>query len=110
MEQCVGDPARECRSSAKLAMLEKRVGDLEDGQKREEKFRKAYYEEREFRIERDAKLDAKITGMDEKLDKVVAWQEAQQAKPAKRWEAIAEKAVWAVCAAVIAFLLAKIGH
>ena len=30
-------------------------------------------------------------------------------KPAKRWEGIVEKALWAVCAAVIAFLLAKIG-
>ena len=30
-------------------------------------------------------------------------------KPGKRWEGIVEKAVWAVCAAVIAFLLAKIG-
>lgn len=86
-----------------------RIEALENGQEREEKFRKAYYEERESRIERDARLDAKITAMDEKLDKVVAWQEAQQAKPAKRWEGLVEKAVWAVCAAVIAFLLARVG-
>ena len=86
-----------------------RIEALEDGQAREEKFRKAYYEERESRIERDAKLDAKVTSMDGKLDKVVAWQEAQQAKPARRWETLAEKALWAVCAAVIAFLLGRIG-
>ena len=86
-----------------------RIEALEDGQAREEKFRKAYYEEREARIDRDARLDAKITAMDEKLDKVVAWQEAQQARPAKRWEGLVEKALWAVCAAVIAFLLARIG-
>lgn len=30
-------------------------------------------------------------------------------KPGKRWDAIVDKAVWAVLAAVIAFLLAKIG-
>lgn len=30
-------------------------------------------------------------------------------KPGKRWEAIVDKAIWAVCAAVIAFLLAKFG-
>lgn len=30
-------------------------------------------------------------------------------KPAKRWESIVEKAVWAVCAAVIAFLLGRVG-
>ena len=32
-----------------------------------------------------------------------------KAKPARRWEGLAEKALWAVCAAVIAFLLAQVG-
>lgn len=32
-----------------------------------------------------------------------------ESKPAKRWESIADKAIWAVCAAVIAFLLARVG-
>ena len=86
-----------------------RIKALEEGQAREEKFRKAYYEERESRIDRDARLDARISAMDVKLDKVVAWQEAQQAKPAKRWDGLVEKAIWAVCAAVIAFLLARAG-
>ena len=31
------------------------------------------------------------------------------AKPGKRWEAIVDKAVWALVAAVIAFLLARVG-
>ena len=30
-------------------------------------------------------------------------------KPAKRWDSIVDKAIWAVCAAVIAFLLARVG-
>lgn len=30
-------------------------------------------------------------------------------KPAKRWDSLVDKIVWAVCAAVIAFLLARIG-
>ena len=30
-------------------------------------------------------------------------------KPGKRWEAIVDKVIWAVCAAVIAFLLGKAG-
>jgi archaellum component FlaC len=30
-------------------------------------------------------------------------------KPAKRWESIVEKVIWAVVAAVVGFLLAKIG-
>lgn len=32
-----------------------------------------------------------------------------EAKPGKRWESLAEKALWAVCAAVIAFLLGRLG-
>ena len=30
-------------------------------------------------------------------------------KPGKRWESLVEKAVWAVCDAVIAFLLGRVG-
>lgn len=30
-------------------------------------------------------------------------------KPGKRWDGIVDKAIWAVCAAVIAFLLARVG-
>ena len=45
----------------------------------------------------------------EKLDRLIAWQEAEQAKPKKRWETIVDKSVWAVLAAVIAFILARIG-
>lgn len=86
-----------------------RIEKLEERQEREEEFRRKYYEERETRIERDARWDEKMTAMDEKLDKVVAWQEAQQDKPGKRWDGLVDKAVWAVCAAVIAFLLGRVG-
>ena len=45
----------------------------------------------------------------EKLDTLTQKVEALEAKPGKRWESIVEKAVWAVCAAVIAFLLGRVG-
>lgn len=32
-----------------------------------------------------------------------------ESKPGKRWESLVEKAIWAVAAAVIAFLLGRIG-
>ena len=41
------------------------------------------------------KLDCKVTALEN--------------KPAKRWDALADKAVWSVCAAVIGFILAKLG-
>lgn len=30
-------------------------------------------------------------------------------KPAKRWDAIVDKAIWAVLASIIAFVLARVG-
>ena len=41
------------------------------------------------------KLDGKVTTLEE--------------KPAKRAEGLADKIIWAICAAVIAFVLAQIG-
>lgn len=51
------------------------------------------------------KLDTILDKLDELTEKV----DALEAKPAKRWESLVEKAVWAVCAAVIAFLLGRAG-
>lgn len=45
--------------------------------------------------ERVGRLDDKVTILEQ--------------KPAKRWESIVEKVIWAVVAAVVGFLLAKIG-
>lgn len=41
------------------------------------------------------KLDGKVTALEE--------------KPAKRWDAVADKIIWAVLAAVISFILARVG-
>ena len=47
--------------------------------------------------------------MDANIKKVLQTQEACAMKPGKRWDAIVDKAIWAVLAVVIAFLLARIG-
>ena len=108
-EKCIVDPERDCIGKAAAALLEKRIADLEKDREKQTAFRESYYAEQRARIKRDAELDAKISGMDEKLDKLVSWQEGQQAAPKRRWDAIVDKAIWAVLAAVIAFVLAKIG-
>lgn len=51
------------------------------------------------------KQDKTAHVMTELNDKVTAL----EAKPAKRWESIVEKVIWAVVAALVGFLLAKIG-
>lgn len=51
------------------------------------------------------KLDTILEKLDDLAEKV----DALESKPGKRWESLVEKAIWAVCAAVIAFLLARVG-
>lgn len=56
-----------------------------------------------------AALRTKLDGMDEKLDAITEKVDTLAEKPAKRWEGLVEKAIWAVCAALIAFLLGRVG-
>ena len=47
--------------------------------------------------------------MHDNISKILAKQEACAMKPGKRWDAIVDKVIWTVLAAVIAFVLAKVG-
>ena len=52
---------------------------------------------------------AHYRAIDAKLDELTIMVKELSGKAGKRWEGLVEKALWAVCAAVIAFLLARIG-
>lgn len=108
-EKCEITPGRECHNSTRLALLEKRVDDLETGQSREEKFRKDYYQDREERNLREQRLEVQITEMDNKLDKVVEYQEAQQAKPVKLLDKLKDQAAEYIMIALLGFLLLRLG-
>lgn len=56
-----------------------------------------------------AAVTAKLDGIDEKLDGLTESVKALTDKPGKRWDGLVDKAIWAVCAAVIAFLLGRVG-
>lgn len=56
-----------------------------------------------------ATLKTKLDVMDEKLDELTAAVKTLTDKPSKRWDGLVDKAIWAVCAAVIAFLLGRLG-
>ena len=61
-------------------------------------------------VEKDnAVQEAHYKAIIEKLDALTAKVEALEAKPGKRWDGLVEKAIWAVAAAVIAFLLGRVG-
>lgn len=109
MTQCVNEPGRECRSAAKIARLEERVSQLERDHQKESDFRTTYYADREARAKRDAALDAKVSDMNTKLDLLLTWKNGEQDKPGKFLAGLAEKAAWAICAAVIAYFLARVG-
>jgi len=57
----------------------------------------------------EAVQEVQYTTILEKLDDLAGKVDSLEAKPGKRWESIVDKVIWAVCAAVIAFLLARIG-
>lgn len=54
-------------------------------------------------------MEAKISSMDEKLDKLLSKQEESDAKPGKLLDTLKNNAIWAVLAAIIGFVLGKIG-
>ena len=91
-DKCLIDPQRDCLGLQKANMLERQM------EKMQEQARDTHN-----------KLFDRIRDIMGKLDKLIAWQEAEQAAPKKRWDSIKDKAIWAVLAAVIAFLLGRIG-
>ena len=108
-EKCVRDPRHDCFSLEAAARLEGRIKALEDWQRDSKKFHNSFYDWQREQIEWQARLDERLKSMEKDIKKSVEWQESQQSAPKKRWDAIVDKSVWAVLAAVIAFILARIG-
>lgn len=57
----------------------------------------------------EAAQNVQYTNILGKLDNLTQKLEALEAKPAKRWESLVEKVIWAVAAAIITFLLGRVG-
>ena len=108
-EKCILDPQRDCIGKAAAALLEKRIEDLESWQRDSKKFHNDFYDWQRTQIARDARLDEQLSGINKNVEKLLAQQEACSLKPGKRWDAIVDKAIWAILAAVITFILARIG-
>lgn len=104
-DKCILDPERDCIGKAAAIKLEARIENLETEQRKESEFRELYYKERLERAKRDAEMDTKMAGIDEKLDRLLAWQDSQQAQPAKRWDTV----IAAIITGVVGFLLARFG-
>ena len=93
-------PEKCAEPCADLARLEQQVKDLQkqngdDHKEMRERLTQLEKEEAVQLVQYKTILD-KLDGLTE-------------AKPGKRWDGIVEKAVWAVVAAVIAYMLARVG-
>lgn len=97
---------KDCPVSARVDTLEKEFDRYRDNSSKthQEMFQRLGDLEKA-----EAAQEKHFETVNEKLDKLIEWQENQRDKPGKRWESIVEKAIWAVCAAIIAFLLGRVG-
>lgn len=109
MDKCIIDPERDCIGKAAAIKLEARIENLERWQTESKQFHNAFYDWQKGQIARDSKLDEQLSNMEKSLNKLVARQEADDQKPRKRWDDLTDKIIWAVLAAVIAFILARVG-
>ena len=105
-EKCIIDPQRDCLGLQKADMLEKQMEKLQEQVR--DTHGKLFDRIRELE-KAEAARNEQYDNIMEKLDKLIAWQETEQASPKKRWDSIVDKVIWAVLAAVITFILARIG-
>lgn len=98
-----------CTQEVKFETILQRLDVVEREIEREQDFRQTYYRERQERIVFETQIRDSMASMNEKLDKVVNYQESQAAKPGKRWDSIVDKILMLIIAAVITYILAKIG-
>lgn len=105
-EKCIIDPARDCLGLAKAEMLEKQV----DEYRRQARETHSQLFDRIRELERaESARNEQYKQIMEKLDQLLEWQETQQKKPQAFVDDIKGKVVWAVLAAIIAFILGRIG-
>lgn len=89
--------------------MEPRIRALEDWKGESKKFHNTFYDWQRDQIARDSRLDVQLSGIEANLEKLVAWQDTQRDKPARRWDTLVEKVLLAIVAAVVGFILAQMG-
>lgn len=105
-EKCIIDPSRDCLGLAKAEMLEKQV----DEYRRQARETHSQLFDRIRDLEKaEAARNEQYKQIMEKLDQLLEWQETQQSKPQAFVDDIKGKIIWAILAAVIAFILGRVG-
>lgn len=105
-EKCIIDPSRDCLGLAKAKMLEKQV----DEYRRQARETHSQLFDRIRDLERaESARNEQYKQIMEKLDQLLEWQNTQQSKPQAFVDDIKGKIIWAILAAVIAFILGRVG-
>lgn len=100
-EKCTDNP-RDCPYAARIAALEEEIEHNKDAHK-------TFYEKLGKSGTSVALIEQRLEQIKDDTAEIKSTVRSLESKPAKRWESIADKALWAVCAAVIAFLLGRVG-
>ena len=70
---------------------------------------KEIYSRLEVSSTASAVFDEKLRQIKDDTQEIKATVQEMKERPGKRWDGLVEKALWAVCAAVIAFMLGRLG-
>lgn len=112
-EKCLVDPTRECAGLEKAKEVEKELEEFKrlNSETHKEMFGRIGALERfeGIQTERYDNIIEKLNALSMKHDSLNKKLETLESKPGKRWDSMVEKAIWAVIAAVITFLLARLG-
>lgn len=100
-EKCTDNP-RDCPLLPRIEALEKDSEHNKDAHKE-------FYSKLEGSHTAVALIEERMAQIKEDTEEIKESVQELKDKPAKRWESIVEKAIWAVIAAVIAFLLGRVG-
>ena len=100
-EKCIDTP-RECPMISRVEALEKTNGE------HSATHREMYDRIRKLETE-NAVQNTRYEAINAKLDELTVMVKDLSGKAGKRWDGLVDKAIWAVLAAVIAFLLGRVG-
>lgn len=107
-ERCTDNP-RDCPLVHRVEALEK-ANEQHGGTHREVFDRLRELERLEgIQGEQYKNIMEKLDNLKDSHDELTKKLRELESKPGKRWDGLVDKAIWAVCAAVIAFLLGRVG-
>ena len=105
-EPCALGSRQDCLGVQKANMLEKQVDEYR--KQARETHREIFLRLNELE-QTDSARNQQYRDIIKKLDKLIAWQEEQQQKPARKWEVLVEKIFLLIITAVASFILGRIG-